>query len=292
MSSTAPFLKTGSRKVDYVFLQDEWNFTRDWTLTAGLRHDKYSDFGGTTNPRLALVWDTAQNLTTKFMFGRAFRAPSWIELYSINNPVVQGNPELKPETVSTFEAAVSWQVGSDLQVNANVFRYQWDDIIRFVPNAVPTTGSTAQNSGKQHGQGMELEATWDLSRDLRLTGSVSAQHSVDETSGLDAGLAPHRRYFGQATWRPLPMWTLDASLNHVADRKRQPGDSRGQIDDYTSVNLALRRERMFGNWEFRGTVTNLFDADVREPSLAPATNLPFDLPMPGRGWYVQLVHSL
>jgi iron complex outermembrane receptor protein len=28
-------------------------------LTAGVRHDQYSDFGGTTNPRMALVWTPA-----------------------------------------------------------------------------------------------------------------------------------------------------------------------------------------------------------------------------------------
>lgn len=292
VSNTAPFLKTGRRTVNYAYVQDEWNFTPDWTLTAGVRHDKYSDFGGTTNPRLALVWDTAQNITTKFMLGRAFRAPSWIELYSLNNPVVQGNSNLRPETVTTAEAAVSWQATGSLQINANVFRYQWNDIIRFVPNAVATTGATAQNSGKQHGQGLEVEATWDVSRELRLAGSFSTQRSIDETTNQDAGLAPHRRYFGQASWRFAPLWTLDTSINHVADRRRQPGDTREAIKDYTKVDLAVRRERMFGNWELRATIANLFDADVREPSLAPASNLPFDLPMPGRTWYLQLIHSL
>jgi outer membrane receptor for ferrienterochelin and colicins len=39
----------------YAYGQDEWRAAQDWTLTAGLRHDHYSDFGSTTNPRLALV---------------------------------------------------------------------------------------------------------------------------------------------------------------------------------------------------------------------------------------------
>ena len=62
------------RHLHYLLLQDEWQIAKDWTLTAGLRHDRYSDFGGTTNPRLALVWDAAYNLTLKLMHGRAFRA--------------------------------------------------------------------------------------------------------------------------------------------------------------------------------------------------------------------------
>ncbi len=295
VSTTGSFLSTGSRRVNYVFIQDEWSFARDWTLTAGLRHDKYSDFGGTTNPRIALVWDAAQDITVKMMAGRAFRAPAWAELYNINNPVALGNPSLKPETINTVEAAISWQVQADLQVNANIFQYQWNDIIRFVPNTTANTGATAANSGKQHGQGLELDATWDVTRALRLIGSISVQHSIDEATHQDAGLAPHQRYFLQATWRPIPLWVIDANINHVMDRKRQPGDTRAALPDYTTVGLTARRERMFGNWELRAAVSNLFDEDVREPSLwqsAQGANIPYDLPMPGRNWYLQLVHDL
>ncbi|MBK7005221.1 MAG: TonB-dependent receptor [Burkholderiales bacterium] len=49
-SNTAPFMKATSRDNLYGFVQDEWAFQPDWTLTLGLRHDRYSDFGGTTNP--------------------------------------------------------------------------------------------------------------------------------------------------------------------------------------------------------------------------------------------------
>ncbi len=96
VTDTAPFLRPHSRRVNHVYAQDEWAFTQDWFLTAGVRRDQYSDFGGTTNPRVALVWETAYNLTSKLLYGRAFRPPSFVELYNINNPVALGNPNLKP----------------------------------------------------------------------------------------------------------------------------------------------------------------------------------------------------
>ncbi|MCX7676257.1 MAG: TonB-dependent receptor, partial [Alteraurantiacibacter sp.] len=66
------------RRNHYFFLQDVWSFAPDWELTAGLRYDHYSDFGSTLNPRLALVWQTTERLTTKLMYGQAFRAPSYL----------------------------------------------------------------------------------------------------------------------------------------------------------------------------------------------------------------------
>lgn len=53
---------------DYAYVQDEWSFARDWTLTAGVRNDNFSDFGSTTNPRLALVWDATYDLTAKLLW--------------------------------------------------------------------------------------------------------------------------------------------------------------------------------------------------------------------------------
>ncbi|WP_334186413.1 TonB-dependent receptor plug domain-containing protein [Noviherbaspirillum sp.] len=284
------YMQPHKRNLAYVFAQDEWNMAKDWTLTAGVRHDRYSDFGSTTNPRLALVWDAAYNVVVKALHGRAFRAPSFTELYSINNPVTIGNPRLRPETIATNELALSWQAASNLQTNLSLFNYQMREIIRFVPNADPTTGSTAQNSGSQSGHGFEFETTWDATRTLRLTGSWSYQRSTDDVTGEDAGLAPHKRLFVRADWRFAPLWQLGTTINHVADRKRQPGDARPPVADYTTVDLTLRREKIAGNWDFRATVLNVFNRDAREPSLAPG-NIPYDLPLPGRALYVQLQHS-
>src|SRR5204863_9929476 len=102
---------------------------RDWSLTAGVRHDRYSDFGGTTHPRVALVWEAAYDLTAKLLYGSAFRAPAFTELYILNNPTAIGNAQLKPERMRTLEMAASWQAASNARVGANVFRYWMSDII-------------------------------------------------------------------------------------------------------------------------------------------------------------------
>lgn len=285
------FLQPQRREVTYGFVQDEWTLAKDWALTLGLRHDQYSDFGGTSNPRLALVWDAAYSLVVKALHGRAFRAPSFTEQYSRNNPVTLGNPQLDPETIATSELAFAWQPPGALQADLSLFRYDMEDIILFLPNAVASTGSTAQNAGNQTGYGLELEGRWDPRRELRATGSVSLQRSTDERSGQDAGLAPRQRYFVRVEWRFRPQWQLGSTLNHVADRERQPGDSRAAIDDYTTLDLMLRRENLFGQGEVRAAALNVFDVDAREPALAPGY-IAHDLPLAGRAFYVQLQYRL
>src|SRR5450759_3021395 len=291
---TLVYMLPHKRNVSYVFAQDEWSFAKDWALTAGVRHDRYSDFGGTTNPRLALVWDAAYNIVVKVMHGTAFRAPSFAELYAINNPVVFGNSNLKPETITTDELAFSWQPVVKLQNNLNFFRYRMRDIIQSSPS-VPQY----HNAGDQVGRGLELESTLDATRDLRLTGNYSLQHSIDQASGQDAGMAPHRRLFVRADWRFAPLWQVSTKANYVADRMREPGDTRAKIPDYTLVDLTLRRESFAGNWDMRAMVTNLFDRDAREPTFqSVGTTVPgnpitlSDLPLPGRAFYLQFEHKL
>ncbi|MBI5435567.1 MAG: TonB-dependent receptor [Nitrosomonadales bacterium] len=290
VTDTAPFLRPHSRRVNYVYAQDEWSFTKDWYLTAGVRHDQYSDFGGTTNPRVALVWETAYNLTSKLLYGRAFRPPSFSELYNINNPVLLGNPNLKPETNESVELAFAWQAARTLQANLNLFRYQMKDILRFVQD--PATGiSTAQNAGRQHGQGMEVELVWDAGSKLRLSGNYAQQHSIDEATNQDAGNAPRHHVYARADWRFMPRWTLDAQLNYVAGRKREPTDTRPAIADYHTVDLMLRNQQQNSDWDFAFKVLNLFDADAREPSPTPGL-IPNDLPLAPREWRVELRYKL
>lgn len=276
------YMMPHKRHLSYVFVQDEWSFAKDWMLTAGVRRDQYSDFGDTTNPRVALVWDADYNLVVKLMHGTAFRAPSFSEQYSINNPVVIGSPNIKPETIATNELAFSWQPATTLQTNLNFFHYDMRDII--LANAAT---ATYQNKGDQTGRGMELELTLDATSNLRLTGSFSLQRSRDEATGQDAGIAPHRRLFGRADWRFASLWQFGTTINHVADRMREPGDARARIPDYTTVDLILQREKIAQNWEVRAAVRNLFNRNAWDPTFL-SVGMNSDLPLPGRSFYIQV----
>lgn len=282
VSDTVPFMRPHGRQVRYLYVQDEWDFAKDWAITAGVRHDRYSDFGGTTNPRLALVWDAAYNVTAKLLYGTAFRPPSFTELYVINNPVQRGNPGLKPEKVRTLEAVLNWQASQNLNIGASLFEYRMSDILRLV-------GIDFVNSGSQVGRGVELEATWDVSRELRVMSNLALQRSIDKTTNSDAGNAPRYQFYLRSDWRFSPGWLANAQLNHVGGRKRVAGDVRAQIRDYTTVDLTLRTDQKRRPWDIAFSVRNLFNADAREPSplTAPFVNIPNDIPLAGRSFFVQ-----
>ena len=192
------YLHPQLRRLRYGYVQDEWHFARDWTLTGGVRHDRFSDFGATTNPRLALVWDARYDLTARLLWGSAFRAPSFAEQYS-TGPSTHGNPSVRPEKIATLETGVNWVVGAHAQLGLNLFRYRIEDLLRFVPNADPITGATAANAGRQHGHGLTATGasaarsrcrviTLGRVRPMRLPGAL---------------LASRRRAMGSHAWRGI-----------------------------------------------------------------------------------------
>jgi outer membrane receptor protein involved in Fe transport len=278
------FLPEKDRKNYYFFVQDVWDFAPDWDLTAGVRYDNYSDFGDTVNPRLALVWSARYDLTAKLLYGRAFRAPSFAELFNRNNPVVLGNPNLDPEQIQTAELEVDFRPRDNVRLAASGFHYWWKDIIRFVPDASGAS-STAQNTGRQTGLGFELEADWRPVRMLRLLGNYAYQESRDEDADADAGNAPRQQLYLRGDWDFLPHWQLNPQLNVVMDRKRPPGDPRADLADYAIVDLTLRRRAIKDHLEIALSARNLFDADAREPSPAPGAFIPGDLPLAGRSFF-------
>lgn len=286
VSSSAPFMTPHDRNDSYIFTQDEWSFANDWALTAGLRYDNYSDFGDTLNPRAALVWQTAYNLTSKLLYGRAFRAPSFAELYNINNPVSLGNPNLKPETIDTLEVAFDYQPIDKVRTSLNLFHYRMRDIIRPILDPAHATTVTAQNTGGQNGYGLEWEIYWTLTDTLKLNANYAFQRSEDQTTHTDAGNAPHSEIYGRLDWAFKQDWSLDPQVTWVGERQRIFGDPRPSLKGYTLVDLTLRRTRISENFELAASVHNLFDADAREPSLS-ANFIPNDFPLAGRNFYLE-----
>ena len=278
------FLPDSDRTVYYLSIQDEWSFAPDWELTTGLRLDHYSDFGETLNPRLALVWATRHNLTTKLLYGRAFRAPSFVELYSINNPVALGNPQLDPETIDTLELAFDYRLTFDLQTNLSFYYYRADDLIEFELDSSGST-ATAQNARDQKGYGLELEVLWQATSKLKFQGNYAWQHSEDVATGERIADAPGQQLLLSANWKFLPDWSVEPQINWIADRKRAANDTRPQIDDYTIVDLTLRKNNLFKKVDVSVAARNLFETDAREPSLAA---IPGDYPLAGRSFWAEI----
>lgn len=279
------FLPEDNRRSNYFFIQDIWNFRPDWELTTGVRYDDYSDFGDTVNPRLALVWSAKYNLTAKVLYGTAFRAPSFVDTRNQNNPVALGNPELGPEEIDTLEVAFDIKPTYKSRIGINFFAYEWDKIIDFVPDPAPATTKTAQNQGRQTGEGVELEFDWRPNSAVFITGNYSYQRSTDERTNSPAAKSPEQQSYFRVEWESSDKLQVISQVNWVADRARTPSDIRPKVDDYVLVDMSFAYKFADPAWKLKFMVKNAFDEDAREPS---SPSIRFDHPLAGRTYFAEL----
>ena len=283
------FSAAANRHLWYGLVQDEWQLAPRWALTAGVRYDEYSDFGSTTNPRAALVWEARYDLTAKLMYGQAFRTPSFGEQYTKNNTVAIGSEDIGPEEIETYELAFDYQPTKDLRFILSLFTYEATDLIE----ATGAGPAVYDNFGEQEGHGFEMEMDWQLLRDFRLRSNVAYQRSDNKKLDAIVPDAPELQFYLNPHWSFLPDWALDGHLYWISDRHRAQGDPRTDIADYALVNLTLRRQNIARHWEAALAVRNLFDEDARipspyDPDAAGGAYIPDDYPMEGRSIYGEI----
>ena len=143
----------------------------------GARVDNYSDFGSHFTPRMGLIYLVEDNQAIKFQYGNAFRAPVASEVTS--SGFIQGNPDLMPETIDTYELV--WMKQQDLySVSVTAFISDWEDAIIIVPdNTLPAPfTSRYENQGELGAQGLELESSL-LIDDWKIEAAYSFVESED-----------------------------------------------------------------------------------------------------------------
>ncbi len=147
-----------SRDVYAGYVEASLPVVKGLDLDLALRYDHYSDFGSTTNPKVAVRWAPIDTLAFRASWGTGFRAPSLAQIglgpsqesqfftdtYGCaDNPaycaatdytiVFSGNPNLKAEESETYNIGVAWQPNSNVRVSVDYWDIQQDKKIDEVP---------------------------------------------------------------------------------------------------------------------------------------------------------------
>ena len=141
------------------------------TLFVGARYDDVKDIDSKFSPRLAGVYVINPEHTVKLQYGESFRTPVTNELFS-NDDVTVGNPSLRSESVKTTEFVWHYQT-SELQANAVLFYNELNDFINIEPTQSNDALFTFTNSFNTQNSGIELDGTWQSSKEFSVTGTYT-----------------------------------------------------------------------------------------------------------------------
>ncbi len=259
-----------------------------------------SDFGGSCDekhalvPRAGAIYAFHEDVTLKLLYGRAFRAATPLEKFTLLPNVLYGNPDLEAEFVTTYDAQLFVNT-PDAQYTFTLYHSRLEDVIgRTLLNPGAAVAQTFVNADSYDLYGAELEVKVPLTDALYATGSATYQREYQdrlfipdfmgkggllyEAGGLNAGI--FSSLFGRG--------------NQSRDGNPARVDLNPPAEPIFLLSLSVK-------YDFRHLTgipialesygTNLFDDPMHYPEFS--RNEVNTLPLgPGRAVYGRLVYRL
>lgn len=149
----------GSRDSSAAFVEFSVPVLTSLELSLALRYDDYSDFGNTTNPKVAVRWSPIDSLAFRASWGTGFRAPSLAQIglgpsqesqFFIDtfgcaagvpgactpldyNIVFAGNPNLQAEESESLNVGVAWKPIGGLELTVDYWSIKQEQKIDEAP---------------------------------------------------------------------------------------------------------------------------------------------------------------
>lgn len=265
-----------------VFLQDQIKISHRFTLNLGVRYDNYQDTDDKLSPRIAAVFRATDNHIFKLQYAEAFRPPSFLEMYSKNNPTASGYPDLEPELIDTWEFQYIYKRPA---FSGKVALFYSDLEKMIVLNA-----DSYSNIGNARIRGGELEFTLKPGSFLMLDANISYSDTEDSDTGRQiVGIANWLGSLG-ITYYPYKDFSLSLREHYVGKHHRDVQDKRPKMDDYSITSIAAGYEDLFfEGFTFRIGVNNLLKGSIKYT--AANGTYPHDYQQPGREWWAQFSYE-
>lgn len=273
-----------------IYIQDEMRFLSNLALTVGMRYDIYQNYSSQDNrttPRAALVYEPIEGSTIKLLYGQAFRVPNSYELFYCNQQVTYVcNPDLKPETINTYEGVFEQTLGQHLKGSLSLYRYD----IKNLTNLTDLGSNTFEFFNLNHVQGNGIETELRGKWVPGIEGYLSYAYQVTKDLDAQQELSNSPRRLGKAGL-VLPLSPEGTSVGiegqYVAERQTvQPGEKVGA---YFIANLTFTFRNLYKNLEIQSSIYNLFDARFEDP--ASVENVPIlRIPQNGRNFNVKVTY--
>ncbi len=221
------------------------------------------------------MYQPLEETSMKLLYGSAFRAPTHNELHA-NSEFVTGNPNLKPETVETYEAILIQKISSS-SLSIGYFDSRIKDII---VSAAANTVQTFENQDEQRFSGIEAELSSEF-----LDGDLSTRFGVGHITHSDQTkkITPETTISGIINYRfnNALNFTLNGFYHSPTENYYETGSNK--LDPYTIINTKLSyhlTSRLICFLE----VENIFDENYKTPSVIGSSG--FEVSNRGRLGYI------
>lgn len=199
-----------------AYLQHDWFVTDNLELLSGVRGQYDDGFGWHAAPKLSVRYDLptpANSLWQQVLrasVGTAYRVPNLKDRYFLFDHSnlgykVTGNPNLQPETSTSYQFNWSAKYGNNFIVDNNLFYNQLADLIQTdTANPIVENGIANYhyvNVDKAHTYGIDTTAKWQITPAVALSGAYSYTHTKNKTTNTPLTRRPEHMLRLGAFWQ-------------------------------------------------------------------------------------------
>jgi iron complex outermembrane receptor protein len=263
----------GARDNTAIFAELAIPVTDDFDVQLAVRHEDYSDFGTTTDPKVAFIWTPIDHLSIRGSYGTAFRAPSLhqvglgntdespnlvdnVRCDAIGNinkacepqeytAILSGNPDLGPEESKSYNFGLIYEITDNLDFALDYYDYDIENVI----NKDTQFKFTTQGSNPSVVERLPSNIPGDPGEVVRIFDRFENLGNI-KTSGLDLDL-------GYKMSNDMGDFKFNYVLNYVL--KYEDIRSNGRVDT---------KEGEFEQPEFRWTTSGSWVKDDWNANLA------------------------
>jgi len=263
------------RNLAAVYTEADYQHSEQYFSKLALRHEQYSDFGGSTNIKWQFNFKPNNNLDSYFAVGTGFRAPSLqqmnfyrtgtafaqvgstiegkqVGIFPVDHPIARllGATDLDPEKSLRYGAGLSYNISENAIINADVFSLSIDDRI-VLSGSIDSESDIPQDA-----------------KDFMNDNSIgSARYFLNAVNSRTVGMNVNGQWQGHINQHPLNLSIsyqynktqiddvivpseLGAISNQVFDRQEQ-----ARLTDYLPKHKAIiGAEYALQHWKFNSSL--------------------------------------
>jgi outer membrane receptor protein involved in Fe transport len=273
-----------------LFAEADISLSEQLVLSLGARYDKHELYHGKLSPRAALLYRIVPGIEAYVSAANAFRTPGISDRYiatGYQGAWLQGNPDLKPMTLTAYELGLRQQIGEQAAWRVALFYNDIHDLFDFDVTAdAPPPGyfvvMEPANTARAHTQGIEADGHvcigggFTVFANLSYTDGEYDEHATkpDAVGNQIANLAPVKIAAGIAWHNGRQTHSL---TGRYVDEREVDVDNTAKLDSSTVVDWSSRYA-LNDHVALTLNIYNLFDEQY---AWAYDRGLATGVPMPG-----------
>lgn len=219
------------RDVVEAYVQDDWAFSENSELVAGVRYQDDSDFGSHFAPKLALKHDYYDQDNRKHVFrasvGKGYRVPNLKERYHLFNHTrykyrVVGNPNLKPEESTSYQLGYQTELTDAVALSFNGFYNDVKNLIQTDRKKSVMDGAIAvysyDNVAKAQTYGGDIGVNWQFGDKTQLNLGYGYLHAKNKTTDSELTHSPEHKVTANLQYQATDKLQLVQQLRYESKK--------------------------------------------------------------------------